>query len=339
MPGSIVVASNLLTAGLRSDFWDTYERTYNGMQARLSKVMELNVPSDKLTEIYGYFLSSPYPRRWPRGEGLPNKNFKGVQFSVTNRDWAVRVSWHENDRQDDQTKSLRDRATAAGEHFATLDERVFFQINTGATDSQLLPAIPNAPDGVGLYSATDGDSANRFGVSGGNIVTGNGVASAGTIRSDFFNAIERFRQFQDTEGQPLWDDSVIDSGYVLFFNVANWQVVAEAFQQGRTMQILQNVAAAENVAAATPTNIVMDSGLNVELVPTQRITDNDMFVYLKGARRKPIFKQVRQPIREWFATMDNSDSSRDTKIEYAQWEARFGYGVMLPYGAVQINNS
>src|SRR3990167_11105697 len=99
------------------------------MQARLSKVMELNVPSDKLTEIYGYFLSSPYPRRWPRGEGLPNKNFKGVQFSVTNRDWAVRVSWHENDRQDDQTKSLRDRATAAPPHFATFDERGVFLLH------------------------------------------------------------------------------------------------------------------------------------------------------------------------------------------------------------------
>jgi hypothetical protein len=331
MPGSIVVASNVLTAGLRADFWDTYERTYEGIKARLANVMQLDVPSDKLTEIYGYFQSAPYPRRWIRGEEMPNKAFKSVQFSVTNLDWAQRVSWHENDRQDDMTKSLRDRAQAAGEHFATLDERVFFQINNNSTDLDLLPSIPNAADGAALYSATDGDGSDRFGVSGGNIQSGAGVGSPVAIRSDFFKGIQKFRQFQDTEGQPLWDDSVIDSGYTVFFNVTNWQVFAEAFQQGRTV-------AATGASTAAVTNIIMDAGLRVELVPTQRITGNDWFVYLKGARKKAIFKQNRQPLREWFATMDNSDQARNTKIEYMQWEARYGYGILLPYQAVKIDN-
>ena len=333
MPGQIVVAANVLTAGLRADFWDTYERTYNGIKAKMVQVMDLDVPSDKLTEIYGYFLSAVYPRLWKRGEEMASKPFKSVQFQATNRDWQAKVEWHENDRQDDQTKSLRDRAASAGEHFATLDERVFFQINTNNTsDLDLLPAIPNAPDGVALFSATDGDGAARFGVTGGNIVAGAGVASGNAIRTDFFKAASRMRLFQDTEGQPLHDDSVIDAGYVIFFNATNWHAFAEAFQQGRT---IGGLGAA---TAAAPTNIIMDSGLRVELVPTQRITDNDWFVYLKGVRKKPIFMQNRQPIREWYATMDNSDSARATKIEYAEWECRRGYGVALPYGAVKLDN-
>lgn len=332
MPGSQVIAANVLTAGLRSDFWDTYEKTYAGLKDRLSQVMDLSVPSDKLTEIYGYFNSAPYPRRWVRGDSPSNKAFKSVQFSVTNKDYGLRVSWHENDRQDDQTKSLRERAAQAGEHFATLDERVFFQILTASTDTDLLEAIPNAPDGVGLYSATDGDSADRFGVSGGNIESGGGVASSHAVRTDFFESMQRMASFKDTESQPLWDSSILDQGAIVMFNVNNWQVFAEAFLQGRT------VGSVASATSAAPTNIIMDAGMKVQLVPTQRIADNDWFVFLKGSRRKPIFKQVRMPMRETIATMENSDSVRDTKVEYMQWDERSGYGVMLPYGTVKVNN-
>jgi len=330
-PGQIVIATDLLTAGIRADFWDVYEPMYDGLKAKLSDYMDLDVPSDKLTEIYAYAQSAAYPGRWKRGEEIPSKAFKGVQFSVTNKDWGIRIPWHENDRQDDQTKSIRQRAQSAGKNFATLDERVFYQILRGAVDTELLESIPNAPDGVALYSATDGDGAARFGVSGGNIITGTGVATPGAIQTDLFSALSRVRSFLDTEGQPLHDMSLIDQGVSITFNVNNWKVFAEAFQQGRTHSVISSTGAAV-------TNIIMDSGLRVDLTPTTRITDNDWFVFLRGVPHKPIFRQTRQPIREWFATMENSDSARDTKIEYAEWEARYGYGVMLPFATVQVNN-
>lgn len=327
MPPVPVHAADVLTAGLRADYWDTYFRTYDGLKPVLSQFMELDIPSDKLTEIYGYFLSAPYPRRWVRGQGIPTKNFKAASFQVTNKDYAVKVPWHANDRQDDQTRSLTDAAKGAGRNFATLDERVLVQIISGSTDIDLLESIPNAPDGVAIFSATDGDGAARFGVSGGNIITGTGVASSEAIRTDYFSALVRMRAFQDTEGQPLWDQSLIDQGVSIMFSSANEKVFTEAFKQQFTVQ-----------SSVSPTNIILDANKRVTLCPTPRLSGNDWFVFLSAVPRKPIFRQTRQPIQEFFETMDNSDEARRTKLESAQWDCRYGYGVMLPYGCAKVDN-
>jgi len=151
MPGQIVTA-NTLTAGIRSDFADAYKSAYNASKERLSNVMDMGIPSDKLIELYAYFETAPFPRLWKRGDAIPRDAFESVQFNVENRDWAIRVEWHENDREDDQTRSLMQRARDAGANFATLPERVWFQILTAAASTELLPAIPNAPDGASMFS-------------------------------------------------------------------------------------------------------------------------------------------------------------------------------------------
>lgn len=327
MPGQTVYAADVLTAGLRGDFWDTYLKTSDGLKPRLPLMMDLDVPSDKLTETYGYFNSAPHPRRWVRGNAIPEKGFKGVSFSVTNKDYGISIPWHVNDRMDDQTKSLFNMAQNGGAGFALLDERILYQILTGSTDLDLLESIPNAPDGVGICNATDGDGAARFGVSGGNVETGGGVASSEAIRDDYISALNRFRQFQDTEGQPLFDPSIIDSGCTVTYGVANDKVFREAFMQRMTVQ-----------SSVAPSNIILDSGLNVTLVPTPRITDNDWWVFLNGIRRKPVFRQTRQPIQEHTATMENSDWARKHKEESIQWDCRYGYGVAVPYGVCKVNN-
>ena len=302
------------------------------VKARLGGVMQLGVPSDKLTEIYGYFESAPYPRIWTRGNTISSKNFRSIQFNVTNRDWGRRIMWHVNDRQDDQTKTLFDQARAAGEHWATLPERIFFQVLRNVADADLLPAIPLSADGA-AWHATTAAGADRFGVTGGNIETGTGIATPVTVRTDFFNAIERFRQFQDTEGQPLWDESLLDQGFTVIYNVANDQTFREAFIQGRTI-----AAATTATSNAAVTNIIMESGLNVKLWATQRLTDNDWYIFASGAQRKSFFQQQRQPLEEAFATWETSDWTRDTGEEYIQWKSREGYGLVIPYDTVKVDN-
>jgi hypothetical protein len=321
------VDSLVLAAGLRGDFWETYSRTYEGLKPFLGEFMQLDVPSDKLAEIYGYFGAAPYHSRWPRGEAMRTKAFKGFQWTVANKDYALRVDWHKNDRADDQTKSLYQRAQEVGSNFATMDERVLIQLCTGATDIELLESLPNAPDGVGLYSATDGDGAARFGISGGNIVTGTGIATSEAIRVDLFTAIVRAMGFKDTENQPLFDASTILKGITILFGAANFKIFNEAFKQMFTVQ-----------SSVAPTNIILDAAINVTLRPNPRITDNDWFVFFNGVPRKPIFSQKRQEIREFFADMSNSDYCRDTGMEYLQWDCRRGYGIALPFATVKVNN-
>jgi len=332
MAGQIVMSGPALVAGLRADFADTYMISYEAAKARLADAMQFGIPSDKLEEIYGYYETAPYPRRWPRGEKISSKPMGSKQFRVINYDYGRRIEWHENDRQDDQTKTLFDQARSLGSHFATLGERIFYQIIQAVADPDLLPTIPNAPDGAALYSATDGASADRFGVSGGNIVSGYAVTSGATVRAGFYQGAERIRQFKDTEGQPLWPDDVVDQGYTLFFGVHQWLVYAEAFKQ-----TLSAVGLPSDAGNAAVTNIVLENGLKVDLVPTQRITGDECYLFLKGSKKKAIFQQIRQPLREAYATMDTSDQVRDSKQEYIQWDVREGYSVALPYQTVRLN--
>lgn len=334
MAGQIIESAATLTAGLRSDFIGTYRRMYDSILPRLSRVMQLGVPSDKITEFYAYYESAPHPVRWSRGNNIASKGFKSVGYNVTNYDWGRRIEWHVNDRMDDQTKSLFQQARALGENFALLHERIFFQIIRSANDPDLLPSIPLAPDGASLY-ATTVSGVDRFGAPGGNLLTGSGVSTAQDIRNDFFNAIEQFKLFQDTEGQPLLHDDILDRGIVVIYGAKNERVFREAFRQERTVQT--QVVGGTGTAAAV-TNIIMESGLAVTLQSTQRIPDDDWFIFLEGTEIKPIFQQERQGLQENVATMDNSDSARDTKIEYIQWHARYGYGINVPYQTIMINN-
>lgn len=328
-----VISAATLTAGLRTTFADAYRITTEARIERLSRVMELGLPSDKREEPYAYFETAPYPKRWARGRNISSKPFDSKSFSVINYNWGRRVAWAEDDREDDQTKTLFDQARMLGQHFATLNERVFFQIILAQVDNDLLPAVPNTPDGAPVYSTIDGTGAARFGVTGGNIVTGTGVANAQSIQNDVANGMERFREFQDTEGQPLWDDSFLDSeGYVLVYNVQNDKLVKEAL---KTSTLFQFDGAG---AGAAPTNVMMSENYRIELWPTQRVTDDKLYLFAVGSPHKAVFQQERRPLRESFANMDNSDYARDTKEEYIQFDSRSGFGAFLAYQTVQINN-
>lgn len=334
MPGQIVINADALTAGLRSEFITTYRQRYALVRERLSPVMTLGIPSDKFEEIYGYYDSSPHWRRLPRGETIASKPLRAVQYRAKNVDWGIKIEWHKNDREDDQLRDLMTQARSAGEKGALIHERVFFQFLTGVTDPELMDSVPNAPDGAALYATTAAGSA-RFGVTGGNLLTGSGVATSAAIRADFFNAIEQFRLFQDTEGQPLWDDATLDGGYTVIYGAANEQVFREAFQQARTVQA---TAAGQASTGAAVSNIVLDAGISVRLWSTQRITDNDWYIFLNASPIKAIFQQEREGIKDYAETMENSDNARRTKIESIQWDARYGYGINIPYQTVKINN-
>lgn len=337
MPGQQVISANTLTAGLRADFAKTYQAMYKQNGPRLARIMQLGVPSDKLTELFAYYTSAPHPARWPRGENRRSKPFNSVQFSVTNYDWSSQVEWHKNDREDDQTRTLYTQAQDAGKNFAQLHERILFQLLLAGTDSDLLPAIPTAPDGAALFATTAGGVA-RFGATGGNLLTGSGVTTSEVVANDFWSAVAQFRMFQDTEGQPLWDESTLDGSYTIIYGAANEKKFREAFLQGRTVASVKNVAANENVGGAAVTNIILESGLEIILWGTQRLTDNDWFVNLNGSSQKAIFQTERQGLVSYPQTSENSDLARKSKDEALMWDARYGYGLGLPYQMIKVNN-
>jgi len=328
---STVIASQVLANGLRTEFADTYSAIQNRQaDSRLSLVMDLSIGATNREHEFAYFEAAPHMAQWTRGSSIPEDAFDSVSFTTPVYTWGRRIKWHKEDRKDDQTQSLMDIARMAGQSAALLPERFFFDLLTGGTDT--LPAVPNAPDGAAFFATTAG-GANRFGVSSGNLLTGNGIASVSAIRTDYYNAIEQFKQMQDGKGQPLLSDEVIDSGVVCIHSAADTEAMEEAFLQRRQGEVV-------SAGGAAVSNLVQDASRNVTLWGSQRLATGDWYVFLRNPAKRATFMLDREGIQEYSSLEgdNNSDHTRNTGEEYVQWERRAGAGIALPYSAIKINN-
>jgi hypothetical protein len=331
-----VITSQLLVNGLRTEFWDTYEKVKNRLPSqRLGDVMDLSITATNREHDFGYIEAPPHPEQWKRGQGIPEDAMDSTKFTTYAYNWGRRIKWNEDDRMDEQTQSLFPIARLTGQSFALLPLRFFFDMISNG-DVGILPDVPNAPDGAAMFYATDGDSNDRFGVSGGNLISGGGVTTTALIQTDYYAAVRRFREFQDGKGQPLFNDDIIDSGTIIIHPPELTEIMEKAFLQRR-----QAYDVGSN-AGTTPSNIIYDASRDVTLWASAYLTDaNDWYVFLKGSPIKPTFFMERAPVRELTSLMDdnNSDSVRTTKEEYIQWDSRSGAGIALPYGAVKVENS
>jgi len=335
---STVIASQVLANGLRTEFADTYSAINNRQaDSRLAEIMDLGIGATNRRHEFAYFNAAPHMELWRRGASIPTDAFDSVQFSTQVHTWARRVPWHKEDRKDDQISSLMDVARMAGQSAALLPIRFFFDLLTGSTDT--LPAVPLAPDGVAFFSTVDGAGAARFGATSGNLLTGSGVASTSAIRTDYYNAIEQWKQFQDGKGQPLFSDSVVDGGVTIVHSSADTEAMEEAFLQ-RRQGVLGPDNTTDPVTATQVSNLVQDASRNVTLWGTSRLATGDWYAFLKASPKKSTFLLDREGVRE-FSSLEgdnNGDHTRDTGEEYVQWERRAGAGIALPYGAIKVNN-
>lgn len=335
---SIVNASLALANGLRMEFTDTYLKALKrASDSRLSIVMD-GIGATNRRHEFAYPNSAGHLEYWPRGTTIPTEAFDYTQFSVSVYEFAKRVPWSKWDRKDDQTDSLIEMARAAGASAGLLEERIFFDLITAGTN--MLPAAPNAPDGKAMFSATGPGTADRFGISGGNIVTQSGIATITQVQTDYYNGLIRMTQFQDGKGQPLHAPETVSAGVLIIFPIAYQKLFEEAFiQKTQGMGIAGTSAyGPTSVAAAGVTNVVLDASRNVQLWPTTRLSGDDWYMFLMNPPKKPTFALDREGVRE-FSSLEgdnNSDHTRDTGEEYIQWERRIGGGISLPYAAVKI---
>jgi len=336
MPKMILTGgqAGTLRRGLRDAFTTAYDSQAAQVAEQLAPVMDLNLPSDTDREVYAYYKHAPYPRYWPRGQEVEKAGFSAVQFTVLNYDYGLEIQWHKNDEADDQIGKLRNRATDVGVNFGWNDSAAFFDLLLGTTN--FLPGTVTAPDGAAIFATTAGGAA-RFGATFGNLLTstgGNSFSSSAVLRADFWSAVEQYRLYQNTEGRRLFPDSVLNSGFIIYFGAQNQDVASEAF--------LQNPTAAgvlTGTSNAGVQNIFMAAGIPVELRPVQEITDNDAFVFLRGVPHKPFFKQVRDPLTQQDFDEANSLESNRKLLRSMIWHERAGFGAFLPYGVIKLNGT
>lgn len=324
---NIVNAGALLTPGLLADAAYVYKSVYKGIEAQLGDVCYLNATSDKLQEIRAYLQTAPYPQRWDRGTTINSDTMTSVQFTIPNQDWGSRIYFHDNDVQDDQTGTLYDMARQLGAHWATLTERIFYQVLQSTTDPLLLPTIPNAADGAGLYSGSA-----RFGISTGNQFSNTGQTIA-AVMNDLFTFSQTYVNMQDTESQPLWDYSMIKgNGFKVFYGPALTLVMSQV-SKAAIVPIGANTATSN----AGITNFVLSDGTPIDFVNNQRITGNSFYAWMKGLpnEKRGFVRQVRQGFFESIGNWETSDHTRDTGELYIQYKNREGFGVILPVGTVK----
>lgn len=323
MPATVTAGASF-RAGLRSELLGTYKRMYESIRPRLEVAMGLDFPSDKRSEYYFYWESAPHMARWAYGNDMSEEGFKGIQFEVLNHRWAKAISWQSDDRADDQTRSLLDHARGLGESAALLDERVLWQIIEGTTDAQLLPTIPNAPDGTALHS---GSGNARFGETNGNTTVVALATTDATARTGFWTAIGQMRGFQDIQGQPLLDPGAIDGPKLIAFEPGAEDSFTQAF--------LRELVNDGGTAGAGASNEILAAGHKVTLWSTQRCATTHHIVFLGGAIIKSVFSQLREGMGEVVATNQNSDLARQRDEESIRFKVRKGYGVALPYATME----
>lgn len=327
-----VISAEALALGLSQEFRDVYSRR-PGADSRLGVILDM-IPSTARTKKFAYFESAPYLKYWRRGDSVSSAAFKSVGWTTPVYEFAREIEWHFTDREDDQLDHLYEQARTLGSSAQIVDEQIAFDLIQAGTT--MLPSTVTAPDGVGLWSATDGTGADRFGVSGGNIVTGTGVASVSTVLADLFSVVQRLTQMQDTQGQPLHRPEEIAKGLLIVAPAALNYVMTQALHQVR-----QGIVYGSNTAAAAVSNIVQDAGLRTDLWVTPRLTDaSDWYAFMLSPPKKPLYTLERSPLREYTSLRgdNNSDIARKTGLESIQFELRKGGGIGLPYACVQVNN-
>jgi len=321
-------AGALLTPGLLADLAYVYKFTYKGVYERLKSVVWLDATSDKLQEIRGYLNAAPYPRRWDRGSTIAASAMTSVQFTIPNQDWGHRIYMHDDDLQDDQTGSMWTMARDLGAHWATLPERIFYQMLQSTTDPNLLPVIPNAADGSGWFTGS-----SRFGIATGNQFSNTGQTINAVI-NDIFTIKQTYINMQDTQNQPLWDPSTIQqNGFRLFYGPSLTLVMSQAFKAG-----LIPIGANTATSNAGVTNFLLSDGTKIDPENNQRITGNSYYAGLQElpVEKRGFIRQIRQGFFESIGNWETSDHTRNTGELYQQYKDRQGYGLGVAFSWVKV---
>lgn len=320
------LASATFAGGIVDAMMGTFDDLVQYQQSsNLSLLMQLALPTDRRTTQYGYWDTPPGLGLWEQGSTVPRGSAKSTAFNVTVYDWGRKIEWHENDRNDDQLAGLIPAAMRTGESAAYLPEE--FAMDALLQSPSILPAIPLAPDGGALFAASVG-GVNRFGVAGGNVVTGTGVAAEDTILADFYSCRTRWARMLH-RGSRLVGDPLINAGTLIICGSHLERIMQQSFLNSRI---------AQGAAGATPDNVVKSAGHKVTIWSHPRLTGNTWYACLSGATIKPLFEVERQALRTTILTVDTNPAAADDGLEGVNFKKRAGLGINLPWALLQVTN-
>lgn len=260
--------------GVRDDFVNAYRvQATAPVKAMLEGLMKLNLSvGTGRVERFAFPEATPKVSRWDSGTGITHRSFNYRQWEGTVNRWGVALDWLKIDEEDDQLKALQGQAMDVANRYAMIPWEVAMQQLLGGTaNPDLLPGALLAPDGVGIYSALDGNGANRFGTPGGNILTGSGIASEAALVKDLYAAQNRIHLFLDQAGKFRWRPWQ-GTAVRIFAPFALREVFEAAFKRpGLSLATLNG--------GTTPAAVNQTANIYVkDIVYAQELTGNSWFV-------------------------------------------------------------
>jgi len=306
---------------------DTYETQVRQLGA-LGAIVDSDVTDTRVVSL-GYYHSAPMPVLQRRGDPIREASFDSTSYEGRVRKFSVEVPWDTDDAADDQLGGLEPRARDTGKRFGLIDIKTIELYLRGAVDPAVLDVLDLSPDGVGMFSALDGAGDPRFGVTGGNIVTGSGVASQDDIETDIYAAMVRFASMLDTEGEQLHPDGVDGSGYTLLVPVALRRVFEKAFKMD----------AVANDNDATTSNILIQNGVKYVIkFLSPDVTGNSWWIAANASTVKPLTILDRGAMRTVPFDETNDRQAWQTDVAGVAFKLRRGHVPNLPYGIIQVSN-
>lgn len=292
-----IINTGLLTKGLRSDFFDHFERTPNHYKDLATRVVST---ADR--EDYRWLGTVPRIREWDQGrlaQGLRTES-----YSVENLKYEATIEVDRDEVSDDQTGQIRMRIAELAQRAATHKDYLISQLLTGGET-----AGNDSYDGVSFFNAAhaSGDSGNQS-----NLLTFDAASTDAPTVEEFKEALKlalgTMLGFKDDQGEPML---ITASSLVCLVPPTMLFTASEAISAtivGSSTNVLQGIA---------------------RVIALPWLTDKSKWYLLKtdGVIRPFIF-QDREPVEFGALAEDSDEGFRREKFLFgvrARYRLAYGY--------------
>ncbi|MFH1500115.1 MAG: hypothetical protein ABII82_20095, partial [Verrucomicrobiota bacterium] len=280
------------------------------------------------------FVSPPLPNAKSPGEPAEWAGFTNYYTDVTFTVFSRGIQWPEELQQDlaNFEAHVKSKATEVAKYYR---ERLYqwrTSLMTGSAVDTGLPTITTTCyDGLSLYT-----SSTRYRTSGGNTITGTGVASGAQIRKDWFTALTRIASYRhEASGAKIWP-APHKLRYMIEFTPSLWEQVVEAFKAEVVTQAGGSTQSADNQFIA----FAKSEGASVKLVSNAYLSGNSWYGTILGAGDRPaVLVATKDAAKAHPATMDNDGNMRARYSEGIMAHGRYGVAVAFPGSTFVVSNS
>jgi len=292
-----VINTGLLTKGLRSEFFNRFNKTTNYYQD-----LSTRIPSTSNAETYKWLGTVPRMREW--GTGRLAKGLRTESYSVENLKYESTIEVDRDEIADDQTGQIRIRIGELAQRAATHKDYIIAQLLIdGATSGY------NSYDGVTFFSDAhvSGDSGSQD-----NDLTFSATDANDPTTEEFKGALKQaigqMLTFKDDQGEPMP------------LNVSGLACVVPPTMVFTALE-------AVNATLINQTSNVLEGAARVIALPW--LSDAATWYLLKtdGVVRPFIF-QDREPVEFGALTENSEDGFKREKLLFgvrARYRMTYGY--------------